>query len=110
MSSPSIKSETSASLYKTARWRRLRKQQLARHPYCQCPHHKNEKVLAEVVDHIEPHKGDKRKFWNTRNLQSMTKSCHDSMKQSQERGGAGFDRGCGPDGLPLNPDHPWYNS
>ena len=67
-------------------------------------------MLASVVDHIDPHKGDERKFWNARNLQSMTKQCHDKFKQSQEKGGAGFDMGSNADGTPLNPDHPWYNS
>ena len=86
----------------------MRAQQLARYPYCQCPHHQYQKVLAEVVDHVDPHRGDARRFWNAGNLQSMSKQCHDSMKQSQERGGSGFDKGCNTDGTPLNPDHGWY--
>jgi 5-methylcytosine-specific restriction endonuclease McrA len=60
-----------------------------------------------VVDHIEPHRGDRRLFWNTSNLQSMTKVCHDRFKQSQEKGGAGFLVGCDEDGWPLSEDHPW---
>ena len=98
------------SWYKTKRWQRLRKAQLARHPYCQCPHHRGQDKLATatVVDHITPHKGDTTLFWSTRNLQSMTKQCHDSFKQSQEKGGAGFYRGCGPSGEPLSHDHAWY--
>jgi hypothetical protein len=61
-----------------------------------------------VVDHIEPHKGDRRKFFDPRNLQSMTKECHDIFKQSQEKGGHGFDMGCDELGEPLNKDHSWY--
>ena len=94
-------------LYKTKRWQRLRARQLKLHPYCQCPHHKGQKVLANVVDHIKPHRGDPRLFWNPANLQSMTKHCHDKYKQSQERGGAGF-QGCNEQGDPLDPDHHWY--
>ena len=86
----------------------MRARQLARRPYCECPHHKDQKMLASVVDHIVPHKGDTRLFWKESNLQSMTKHCHDKFKQSQEKGGAGFDAGCHPDGTPLNPDHSWY--
>jgi 5-methylcytosine-specific restriction endonuclease McrA len=86
----------------------MRAAQLARHPYCQCPHHKKAKVEANVVDHITPHKGDTRLFFNPRNLQSMTKECHDRFKQSQDRGGSGFDVGCDAQGSPLNHDHHWH--
>ena len=94
--------------YKTARWRKLRLRQLSKEPYCQCPHHIRDKVEANVVDHIIPHKGDTRLFWDVTNLQSLTKQCHDKFKQSQERGGAGFDMGCNVDGTPLNQDSSWY--
>jgi 5-methylcytosine-specific restriction endonuclease McrA len=61
-----------------------------------------------VVDHKVPHKGDLRLFFNPKNLQSMTKECHDRFKQSLEKGGAGFDKGCDAGGQPLNKDHSWY--
>ena len=86
----------------------MRLGQLARRPWCQCPHHKGQKVPANVVDHIIPHRGDTRLFYDSSNLQSMTKRCHDSMKQSQEKGGHGFNVGSNVDGTPINPDHPWY--
>lgn len=38
----------------------------------------------------------------------MTKECHDIFKQSQEKGGHGFDMGCDELGEPLNKDHDWY--
>lgn len=98
-----------AKLYDTKRWRGLRKRQLSRHRYCQCPHHRDDKILATVVDHKKPHKGDTRLFYNPANLQSMTKECHDKYKQSQESGGVGFDRGCDVSGAPLNQDHSWYD-
>ena len=93
--------------YRSKRWAKVRAQQLAQQPYCQCPHHKGQRVKAEVVDHITPHRGDERLFWNTSNLQSMTKQCHDSFKQSQEKGGAGFLKGCDASGFPLSHEHPW---
>ena len=100
----------SKPLYRTKRWKDLRRSQLDRHPLCQCPHHKGKDVtaVADVVDHIRPHRGNARLFWDARNLQSMTKACHDSRKQSEERGGAGFLQGCGPDGQPLDESHPWH--
>jgi 5-methylcytosine-specific restriction protein A len=93
--------------YKTKRWLRLRQHQLAKHPYCQCPHHEGKHVLADVVDHKTPHKGDERLFWDDRNLASMTKQCHDSMKQSQERGGRGFAKGSDVNGMPLVAQEGW---
>ena len=97
-------------LYKTARWQRLREDHLRRHPLCQCPHHKGKDpaAVADVVDHITPHRGDARLFHDPRNLQSMQKQCHDRFKQQEEKGGAGFWRGCSVNGEPLDNSHPWH--
>lgn len=86
----------------------MRARKLKADPYCQCPHHQEKKVPADTVDHIEPHRGDRKLFFKYSNLQSMTRECHDIFKQSQEKGGAGFDAGCSVDGSPLNPGHSWY--
>lgn len=94
--------------YKTKRWQRIRRQVLDEHPMCQCPHCNGRNLEASVVDHITPHRGDARLFWDKHNLQSMHKQCHDRYKQSQERGGNGFDAGCDETGMPLNQDHPWH--
>lgn len=42
-----------------------------------------------VADHIEPHRGVKRLFFDLRNLQTLCKPCHDTHKQRAEaaRGG-----------------------
>ena len=95
--------------YKTRRWKDLRARQLARFPHCQCPHHKGQSIPADVVDHIVPHKGDTRLFHDPRNLQSMTKECHDRFKQSQEKGGSGFLKGNDEYGNPLSRDHEWWD-
>lgn len=104
---------TAKKWYKSRRWQRIRQRQLANHPYCQCPHHDGDRLPADhpefggaVVDHVEAHRGNERAFWSGP-FQTMTKQCHDSGKQSQERGGAGFLRGCNADGEPLSKDHPW---
>lgn len=39
---------------------------------------------ANVVDHIVPHRGDMRLFWDRKNWQPLNKHCHDSTKQSLE--------------------------
>ncbi|ESX86906.1 HNH endonuclease [Mesorhizobium sp. LSHC412B00] len=51
-----------------------------RHCACACGR------LANMVDHIVPHRGDKRLFWDRSNWQPMAASpCHSSLKQRQER-------------------------
>lgn len=95
-------------LYNTARWKRLRLQQLAAHPLCQCAEcEEGEKQVtpATVVDHIKPHRGDERLFFDPANLQSLSKPHHDRLKQQQEQGG--YATAVGADGMPLDPAHPW---
>ena len=85
----------------------MRRAQLQKQHLCECPHCKGKGLIANVVDHVIPHRGNSRLFWDTKNLQSMNKACHDKYKQSQESGGQGFDQGCDESGSPLNDDHPW---
>lgn len=108
-----------AHLYTDPMWKRLRKLHLAKHPSCQCEHCKGEgKPLKDrvgvpdheraIVDHIRPHKGRRKLFFDRDNLQTMSKECHDKFKQSEERGGAGFKAGCDETGQPLSREHEWY--
>ena len=51
-----------------------------RHCACGCGR------IADCVDHILPHRGDMRLFWNRANWQPLAQSpCHNSRKQSHER-------------------------
>ena len=60
--------------------------------------------IANVVDHIKKHGGNERLFFDSTNLQSLCKQCHDSTKQQIEKSGTynGFDV----NGWPL--DHAHY--
>ena len=91
-------------LYRTKRWRNLRKRQLTRHPYCACICHHGEQVKANTADHVKPHKGDRKLFFNGK-LQSLCAHCHNSCKQSFEK--IGYTKGCNETGLPLDPQHLW---
>lgn len=65
------------------RWDKARAGFLAKHTVCAiCG-----KEPATVVDHIEPHKGDTRVFWDRSNWQPSCAPCHNGKKQSQEKGG-----------------------
>ena len=73
-------------LYKTARWQRLREQQLSIQPLCEFCLITEEVTAAEVVDHKKSHKGDERAFFDPSNLQSLCKHHHDSAKQMIDHG------------------------
>ena len=79
--------EYSKRLYKTARWRRLRKRVLLKHPLCAECERQDWVTKATVVDHIIPHKGTLELFWDESNLQPLCKRCHDSKTVSEGRWG-----------------------
>lgn len=87
------------------KWQKAREVWLREHPLCADHLSRGQYVPASVVDHIVPHKGDRKLFWDRKNWQSLCKRCHDSAKQAQERGGT--IKGCDTSGLPLDPSHPW---
>lgn len=63
-------------LYYTARWREMRAEQLIIEPYCRdCSAH-GIRSAATDVDHIVPHRGDRKLFYDKTNLQSLCHSCH----------------------------------
>ena len=72
--------------YKTARWRALRLKIFLRDLFtcgkCGVIEDNSSKL---VCDHIAPHRGDERKFWDEDNLQTLCKGCHDRVKQAEEQ-------------------------
>lgn len=42
-------------------------------------------MKAEVVDHIVPHRGDGKLFWDEGNWQALCKNCHDSKTMTEDR-------------------------
>jgi 5-methylcytosine-specific restriction enzyme A len=99
-------------LYDTARWRKSRIAFLSLPENALCVYCKRagRRVAAEAVDHIKPHRDDPRLFWNTANWQALCGRCHNA-KAAQEQGavpqGRVVSKGCGLDGMPLDPDHRW---
>ena len=61
----------------TYRWQQASRAYLRAHPLCvECQRH-GRYTAAEVVDHIVPHRGDYRLFWDQGNWQALCKRCHD---------------------------------
>jgi 5-methylcytosine-specific restriction protein A len=92
-------------LYRSSRWRRVRRAQLTEHPLCRFCLEKGRVTVATVVDHIKPHKGNINKFW-LGELQSLCLQCHNVTKADIER--LGYRRDIGLDGWPLDKRHPVY--
>ncbi len=70
------------------RWQKASKAFLREHPLCaECERNGITKV-ATCVDHIIPHRGDRRLFWDMLNWQPLCQECH-SRKTAAEDGGFG---------------------
>lgn len=98
-------SEAGAWVYKTARWLAMRLAQLRDEPLCRYCKQMGRVVAATTVDHIRPHRGDRKLAFDPYNLQSLCKPCHDRHAQAKDNGLPVA--GCDADGYPLDPSHPW---
>jgi 5-methylcytosine-specific restriction endonuclease McrA len=65
----------------------------------------NSRRMHLVVDHVIPHRGDTRLFWDRSNWQPLCPDHHDITKQQEENGT--FKTGTDIEGRPLAHDHPW---
>jgi hypothetical protein len=78
---------------------------LIANPLCAMCAAKGVTRAATIVDHVEPHHGDRTKFW-TGARQSLCAQCHNRDKQRIEL--YGFLPGCDINGNPTDPRHPTY--
>jgi len=92
-------------LYDSVAWRKARKAFLQENPLCIYCQQQGRTKPAVVVDHIVPHQGNEELFWNRENWQALCTQCHSGVKAREENEGVA--PGCGQDGMPLDPKHPW---
>ena len=72
----------------TASWDAAAKAHRAGEPLCQyCLKLDGRVTAAALVDHLYPHKGNMRLFWDRIFWISSCRNCHDVMKQAVERQG-----------------------
>lgn len=100
-----MRSESERQVYGSKRWRKLRAWQLSVFPLCCYCEQIGCITPATVVDHVIPHRGDDALLWDPQNLQSLCTEHHDSAASVKDK--HGFVPGCGLDGEPLDPSHPW---
>ena len=86
------------------RWQKARKAYLVRHPLCARCKALGRITAASEVDHIVPHRGEGKLFWDQKNWQPLCTGCHSSHKQREEQ--RGYSSAVGPDGWPADPRHP----
>lgn len=69
-----------------SRWERESKKFLEAHPLCvRCMQKDPPRyVKATVVDHIIPHRGDPKLFWDRSNWQPLCKRCHDQKTRNED--------------------------
>ena len=68
----------------TTRWDRLSRTYRSTYPLCLGCLTVGRTALAQVVDHVLPHRGDPVRMWDTDNLQPLCKWHHDVIKQRLE--------------------------
>jgi len=70
------------------RWEKARRTFLSQNPLCAECARQGRTTMAEVVDHIQPARGNQDLFWDRDNWQSLC-ARHHSMKTDREDGGFG---------------------
>lgn len=66
------------------KWQKAREQFLRENPLCVVCQAEGLVVVATVVDHIVPHRGDQSLFWRRTNWQSLCSTHHSRDKQREE--------------------------
>lgn len=77
----------SQAMYNSPEWKRIRREQLEREPWCRECAKRGQHTRATVADHIVPHLDDKEKFYHGE-LQSLCVACHahKTNRELAERG------------------------
>lgn len=93
------------SLYRTARWRRTRAEQLSKQPLCETCLSQGRITAATVCNHADKDSKRTEEGFFAGPFTSECAPCHDSVIQKQEK--RGHIIGCDDAGMPLDPNHHW---
>lgn len=98
--------------YNTAQWKRLRRAHLSIEPMCRGCKAMGILQAANTVDHVNPISEGGPAFPGHDGLASYCPSCHGAKTARGAEAGAIKStkprKGCGADGLPIDPAHPWH--
>ena len=65
-------------------WQKARKAYLDAHPLCVECMRQGRYVKATDVDHIVPHRGDQKLFWDVGNWQALCHHCHSEKTRRED--------------------------
>jgi len=91
-------------LYDSRKYRNGRKNYLTEHPLCAWCLLKGTYATATELHHKIRHEGNEVLFFDVQNWCGLCKLCHDSAAQQIER--IGYSTEIGPDGWPVDDNHP----
>lgn len=96
--------------YYTVNWQRLRRAKLATAPLCEACGLRGKLVLANAVDHITAISAGGDAFPPLNGLMSLCTPCHSEKTAAMDRaGGKGVRfKGAGLLGMPIDPQHPFF--
>jgi len=80
---PKREKTAAQSLY-TYAWQQFSKAWMRSNPLCLYCETQGRIKLAQMVDHIEPHRGDVEVFWQDDNFASCCRACHNGPKARAE--------------------------
>ena len=66
-------------------WQKARKAFLLVHPLCEECRKAGRYIKATDVDHIVPHRGDMKLFWDESNWQALCHSCHSKKTRRSDQ-------------------------
>lgn len=89
------------------KWPAARAGYLRKHPWCVVCQQLGQLVRATDVDHIVRWRDHPGGFWDTSNWRGCC-SLHHKSKSGRETHGMTERMGCGADGIPSDPAHPWH--
>lgn len=68
-----------------AKWQRERRKFLESNPFCVKCYEEGHITMATVVDHIVPHRGDQKLFWDRGNWQPLCEHHHNVKTMTEDR-------------------------
>ena len=68
-----------------AKWQRERRKFLESNPFCVKCYEEGHITMATVVDHIVPHRGDQKLFWDRSNWQPLCEHHHNVKTMTEDR-------------------------
>ena len=75
-----------SNAYNNSRWRKVRQAQISKAPLCQRCLSFDLVTIATDADHQTPHRGNNKLMWDSKNLQSLCRSCHSWKTQEELKG------------------------